>query len=156
MHTQLYQDIIAQRVHFMPEMDLEETRDFQTRYTPAEIRETVSALVAEDKLELADSLAQAGLALFPESQDVLAIAGLVAMLRQEWPEAAGILNDLLVRQGDNAPITTHLMFVRSLRCAGEPAAALSAVMLAHEQHPNHPELEAEFEAISAQLGLKSA
>jgi hypothetical protein len=26
-------------------------------------------------------------------------------------------------------------------------------MLAHEQYPNHPELEREFEAISAQLGI---
>lgn len=156
MHTQLYKDIIALRVHFMPEMNLEDSREFQIRYTPDEVRQTVSALVSEERLELADSLAQAGLALFPESDDILAIAGLVAMLREDWEEAGSLLNELLVLQGNNAPITTHLMFIRSLRCAGEQAAALSAVMLAHEQYPNHPELEAEFEAISAQMGLKSA
>jgi hypothetical protein len=78
------------------------------------------------------------------------------MLREDWEEAGSLLNDLLVLQGETAPVTTHLMFIRSLRCALEPAAALSAVMLAHEQYPNHPELEREFEAISAQLGITSA
>jgi hypothetical protein len=48
------------------------------------------------------------------------------------------------------------MFIRALRCALEPAAALSAVMLAHEQYPNHPELEAEFKALSEMLGFATA
>jgi len=155
MHTQLYQDIIDHRIRLVPDMSTERTQEFKTRYTPSEIRETISALVAEEKLELADSLAQAGLALFPDSEDVLAVGGLVAMLRQDWVSAVSTLNDLLTLQGEGAPITTHLMFIRSLRCALEPAAALSAVMLAHERYPNHPELEKEFEGISALLGLKT-
>jgi hypothetical protein len=121
-----------------------------------EIRETISKLVAEDRMDLAVALGEAGLALYPHSEDVLAVTGLMAMLREDWESAVSLLNELLVAQGENAPVTTHLMFIRSLRCALEPAAALSAVMLAHEHYPNHPELEAEFQAISVQLGIKSA
>jgi uncharacterized protein HemY len=153
MQTSLYQQLIAPR---LPLMMPENPVHCVSKYSAVEIRETISRLVAEERMDLANALGQAGLALYPNSEDILAIAGLLAMLRSDWEEAVSLLNDLLVLQGDAAPITTHLMFIRSLRSAGEPAAALKAVMLAHEHHRNHPELEAAFESISAQMGLKSA
>lgn len=153
MNTSLYQEII--NAH-LPSSGAEESSDSVSNYSPQEIRETISKLVAEERIDLANALGQAGLALYPKNEDILAITGLLAMLREDWEEAGSLLNDLLVIQGNAAPVTTHLMFIRTLRCALEPAAALSAVMLAHEQYPNHPELEREFEAISVQLGLKSA
>ena len=106
-------------------------------------------------MDLAAALAEAGLAIYPRSEDVLAIAGLLAMLREEWEAAGGILNELLSVQGERAPITSHLMFIRALRCALEPAAALSAVMIAHEHYPNHEELVREFESISGLFGLSA-
>lgn len=153
MNTNLYQEIIAAH---LPVVTFEDPGQCISNYSPEEIRETISKLVAEQRLDLANALGQAGLALFPQSEEILAITGLLAMLREDWEEAVSLLNDLLVSQGELAPVTTHLMFIRALRCALEPAAALSAVMLAHEHYPNHPELEREFKAVSAQLGITAA
>jgi hypothetical protein len=153
MTTDLYREILGAK---LPAPHLAPTGDVVSKYSPSEIRETISKLVAEDQLDLANALGEAGLALYPESEDILAIAGLLGMLREDWGYSVGIFNELLMVQGDHAPVTTHLMFIRSLRCLLEPAAALSAVMIAHEHYPNHPELEEEFRQISAQLGFSTA
>jgi hypothetical protein len=155
MQSSLYNEIIQCRLTPVS-VEADALSAPVSKYSPVEIRETISKLVAEDRMDLAVALGEAGLALYPHSEDVLAVTGLMAMLREDWESAVSLLNELLVAQGENAPVTTHLMFIRSLRCALEPAAALSAVMLAHEHYPNHPELEAEFQAISVQLGIKSA
>jgi hypothetical protein len=153
MNTNLYREIIeSKNLHF----SAESSGNVVSKYSPAEIRETISKLVADDNLDMAFALSQAGLALYPDSEDVLAIAGLLAMLKEDWVESAAILNHLIEVQGDRTPVTTHIMFIRALRCALEPAAALSAVMLAHEQYPNHPELEKEFQALSEMLGFATA
>jgi hypothetical protein len=153
MNTNLYREIIESKdLHFSAET----SGNVVSKYSPSEIRETISKLVAGDNLDMAFALSQAGLALYPDSEDVLAIAGLLAMLKEDWVESAAILNHLIEVQGDRTPVTTHVMFIRALRCALEPAAALSAVMLAHEHYPNHPELEKEFEALSEMLGFTTA
>jgi len=153
MNTTLYKEIIASR---NLSIGSDAKGEIVSKYTPHEIRETISALVSEDRQDLAHALAEAGVALYPDSEDVLAMAGLMAMLREDWVESAATLNHLLEIQGERAPLNTHLMFIRALRCALEPAAALSAVMLAHEHYPNHPELEREFHALSGVLGLATA
>ena len=153
MNTNLYREIIeSKNLHF----SAESSGNVVSKYSPTEIRETISKLVADDNLDMAFALSQAGLALYPDSEDVLAIAGLLAMLKEDWVESAAILNHLIEVQGDRTPVTTHIMFIRALRCALEPAAALSAVMLAHEPDPNHPELEKEFQALSERLGFATA
>jgi hypothetical protein len=153
MNTNLYREIIeSKNLHF----SAESSGNVVSKYSPTEIRETISKLVADDNVDMAFVLSQAGLALYPDSEDVLAIAGLLAMLKEDWVESAAILNHLIEVQGDRTPVTTHIMFIRALRCALEPAAALSAVMLAHEQYPNHPELEKEFQALSEMLGFATA
>jgi hypothetical protein len=152
MDTTLYREIIDFKV---PTAHWGEQAGVVSRFSPQEIRETISRLVSEERVDLAAALAEAGLAIYPRSEDVLAIAGLLAMLREEWEAAVGILNELLSVQGERAPITSHLMFIRALRCSLEPAAALSAVMIAHEHYPNHEELAREFESISGLLGLSA-
>ena len=153
MNTNLYREIIeSKNIHF----SAESSGNVVSKYSPTEIRETISKLVADSNLNMAFALSQAGLALYPDREDVLAIAGLLAMLKEDWVESAAILNHLIEVQGDRTPVTTHIMFIRALRCALEPAAALSAVMLAHEQYPNHPELEKEFQALSEMLGFATA
>jgi hypothetical protein len=153
MNNNLYREILASKnLSFTTESD----GRIVSKYSPTEIRQTISALVSENRMDLAYALSQSGLALYPDSEDVLAISGLLAMLKEDWVESAAILNHLIELQGERAPVTTHIMFVRALRCALEPAAALSAVMLAHEQYPNHPELEKEFVALTEMLGLATA
>lgn len=153
MQTNLYREILDSK---NLKISAEAGERVVSKYTPQEIRETISKLVSEEKTDLAFALSQSGLALYPDSEDVLAIAGLLAMLKEDWVESAAILNHLIEIQGERTPVTTHIMFIRALRCALEPAAALSAVMLAHEQYPNHPELEKEFLALSEMLGLATS
>ena len=153
MQNNLYREILdSKNLHISSET----SGTVVSKYSPEEIRQTISKLVAEENIDLAFAISQAGLALYPDSEDVLAMAGLLAMLKEDWVESASILNHLLEIQGDRAPVTSHIMFIRALRCALEPAAALSAVMLAHEQYPNHPDLEKEFVALTEMLGLATA
>jgi hypothetical protein len=157
MNTQLYRDIIDQKVapHMLSLATESESglESISSRYSPGEVRETIAGLVSEGKLDMASALSEAGLALFPQSEDILAVSGLLAMIKEDWAYAVSILNELLVIQGPEAPITSHIMFIRSLRCAKQLAGALSAVMLAHQHYPNHPDLNAEFESISAEMGM---
>jgi hypothetical protein len=57
------------------------------RFSPAEMREAIQELVVQDRLDMANALVDAGLAIHPESDDVLAIAALVSMVRQDWVQA---------------------------------------------------------------------
>jgi hypothetical protein len=133
----LYQDI-ARKAYDISFLD----EDRFSKYAPAEIRETISNLVAEHKYALADAVASSGLAMHPDSEDILAISSLLSMLRENWQESAEHLEHLI-----------EVMLIKALRCAVEPARALSAVIRAHEHYPRHPDLEREFEQLSSQLGL---
>ena len=123
-------------------------------YSPQEIREAISGLVAEHKTILAEALVEAGLALYPESEDILAIASLMAMQRQDWGQTSSLLRSLIDQQGVNATPYSYIMLVRALRCNLEYAEALSICIDAHEKHPGHPDIDAEFKVLTSILGLK--
>lgn len=123
-------------------------------YSPQEIREAISGLVAEHKTILAEALVEAGLALYPESEDILAIASLMAMQRQDWGQASNLLRSLIEQQGVNATPYSYIMLIRALRCNLEYAEALSVCIDAHEKHSNHPDIDAEFSVLTSILGLK--
>jgi hypothetical protein len=123
------------------------------RFSPAEMREAIQELVGQDRLDMANALIDAGLALHPESDDVLAIAALVAMVRQDWVQAIELLTKLmLVQEGAVQPFT-HLMLVRALRSNLEPAAALQATVTGLIQYPDHAELLAEQVALFELAGM---
>jgi uncharacterized protein HemY len=65
---------------------------------------------------MAQALADAGLALHPDSEDILAMAGLLAMTRQDWPLAIELLHDLVAVQKDEVQPTTCMMLARALAC----------------------------------------
>lgn len=87
-----------------------------SEYSPSDIREGIQLLVSEDKIDLAQALADAGISLHPESEDILAIAGLLAITRADWPLAIEILKDLCVVQKDHVQPMTYQMLARSLWC----------------------------------------
>ncbi|MDA9689870.1 hypothetical protein N9V13_05615, partial [Betaproteobacteria bacterium] len=111
-------------------------------------------LVGEHKTILAEALVEAGLALYPESEDILAIASLMAMQRQDWGQASSLLRGLIEQQGVNATPYSYIMLVRALRCNLEYAEALSVCIDAAEKHPNHQDIDAEFKVLTSILGLK--
>ena len=124
-----------------------------SKFTPQEIRDVISELVREDRLDMAHALADAGLALYPNSDDVLAIAALVSMVRQDWVQAIELLTKLMLMQDGNVQPFTHLMLVRALRSNLEPASALAATVTGLIQYPNHPELLAEQKALFELAGV---
>ena len=123
------------------------------RFSPAEMREAIQELVGEDRLDMANALVEAGLALHPESDDVLAIGSLVAMVQQDWVQAIELLTKLMLVQDGTVQPFTHLMLVRDLRSNLEPAAALQAAVTGLIQYPGHAELLAEQMALFELAGV---
>ena len=124
-----------------------------SRFSPEEIRVTIQALMGEDRDALAYALGDAGLALYPESEDILAITSLLAVVREDWPQAVDLLRQLIDMQGEKATVFTHSMLIRSLRCNLDLADAFDAAGVALAIFPGHPELLKEYDALSEALGL---
>ena len=114
-----------------------------SRFKPAEIREAIQTLVTEGKDALAIALGDAGLSLYPDSEDILAITGLLALMRQEWTLAVELIESLKAIQGDSTPPFTYVMLVRALRCNLEPVRALEVVNEGLKKYPDQIELTAE-------------
>jgi hypothetical protein len=113
------------------------------RFTPAEIRETIQSLVATEQLELANALGDAGMSLYPHSEDILAITSLLAMMNQDWSLAVELIDELVEIQGSNTPPFTYVMLVRALRCNLDPARALEVARKGLLMYPQQVELLAE-------------
>jgi hypothetical protein len=124
-----------------------------SRYSPEEFRMAIQTLMGENRDALAYALGDAGLALYPESEDILAITSLLAVVREDWPQAADLLRQLMDMQGAGATVFTHSMLIRSLRCNLDLAEAFEACGVALAIYPEHPELLKEYEALAEALGL---
>jgi len=114
-----------------------------SRFKPAEIREAIQTLVTEGKDGLAIALGDAGLSLYPDSEDILAITGLLALMRQEWSLAVELMDQLRDVQQDKTPPFTYVMLVRALRCNLDPVRALEVVNQGLAKYPDQIELAAE-------------
>ncbi len=113
------------------------------RFSPAEIRETIQSLVATEQLELANALGDAGMSLYPHSEDILAITSLLAMMNQDWPLAVELTDELVESQGATTPPFTYVMLVRALRCNLDPVRALEVARQGLALYPQQVELLAE-------------
>lgn len=126
-----------------------------SRFTPEEFRMAIQALMGEGRDGLAYALGDAGLALYPDSEDVLAITSLLSVVREDWPQAVDLLKQLIEMQGELATVFTHSMLIRSLRCNLDLAEAFEACGVALAIFPEHPELLKEYDALAAALGLSA-
>lgn len=124
-----------------------------SQYSPQDFRVAIQALMGENRDALAYALGDAGLALYPESEDILAITSLLAVVREDWPQAVDLLRQLIDMQGAVATVFTHSMLIRSLRCNLDLAEAFEACGVALAIFPDHPELLKEYDALSEALGL---
>ena len=113
------------------------------RFSPAEIRETIQSLVATEQMELAAALGDAGLSIYPHSEDMLAIGGLLAMTNQDWQLAVELIEELVEIQGEKTPPFTLVMLVRALRCNLDPERALAVARHGLSLYPQQLELQAE-------------
>ena len=113
------------------------------RFSPAEIRETIQSLVATEQMALASALGDAGLSIYPQSEDMLAISSLLAMTNQDWQLAVELIEELVDIQGEKTPPFTLVMFVRALRCNLDPERALAVARHGLSLYPEQLELQAE-------------
>ena len=127
-----------------------------SRFTPADFRVGIQWLVSEDQNDMAQALAEAGLALFPLSEDILAISGLLAITRQDWPLAIELLQDLVTLQKDKVQPMTCQMLARALACNLDIAEAHQVLDQAMKLWPNNPELEQEKSAMTLSQDVMSA
>ena len=113
------------------------------RFTPGEIREAIQSLVATEQLDLAYALGAAGMSIHPNSEDMLAINGLLALIQQDWEMAVELLQELTDLQGENTQPFTYVMLVRALRCNLDPSKALQVARKGLKAYPDQLELVAE-------------
>jgi hypothetical protein len=144
----LAQELIFHAEHGQPFNTLQ-----VSRFAPEEIREAIQALMGQDLDALAYALGDAGLALYPESEDILAITSLLAVVREDWPQAVDLIKQLMEMQTIGATVFTHSMLIRSLRCNLDLAEAFEAAGIALSLFPDHPELLKEYDALAEALGL---
>ena len=113
------------------------------RFSPTEIRETIQTLVITEQMDLANALGDAGMSLYPSSEDMLAINGLLALMQQNWSLSVELLDELMQIQGINTQAFTYVMLVRALRCNLDPARALQVAREGLKAYPEQLELIAE-------------
>lgn len=127
-----------------------------SRFTPADFRLGIQWLVTEEQNDMAQALAEAGLALFPLSEDILAISGLLAMTREDWPLAIELLQDLVTLQKDKVQPMTCQMLARALACNLDISEAHQVLEQALKLWPNDPTLEQEKSAMTLSQEVMSA
>jgi uncharacterized protein HemY len=122
-----------------------------SRFSPTDIRLGIQWLMAEEQNDLAQALADAGIALYPQSEDILAMAGLLAMTRQDWALAIELLRDLREVQQDRTQPMTYRMLARALYCNLDPAEAVQVVDQGLTFWPEDADLQAEHVAMGEHL-----
>ena len=120
-----------------------------SRFTPTDIRLGIQWLMAEEQNDLAQALADAGIAIYPHSEDILAMAGLLAMTREDWSLAIEFLQDLRDVQQERTQPMTYRMLARALFCNLDPADAVQTVEEGLSHWPQDADLLAERVAMAS-------
>lgn len=122
-----------------------------SEFSPAEIRQTIAELVAKDQITLAVAVSDAGLSLYPESQDILAISALLAEVQSDWAQAEQLLLQLIAVQGEDASPLAWRHLIRVQRCHCEPGLALRSAEEAVLAHPHDQDLANELSDLRAMV-----
>lgn len=117
------------------------------KFSPSDFRQSIADLVAREQIALAEALADAGLGLYPESDEVLCMCALLASMRQDWAAAETHMRSMIAVQGKQVTLFTWRLLVDALLFQCEPAKALQAVDEALQQYPG----DAQFLAVRPEL-----
>jgi hypothetical protein len=115
-----------------------------SKFSAAEIRQTIASLVSGGHMDLADALSAAGLSLYPDSEDILAISALLSEIKLDWKSAEELLSHLMTVQTDAVKPLTWLHLIRVIRCQSEFSRALLKAKQAVATYPNEQALQDEF------------
>lgn len=140
--TSLYQAMLSQAVSGQM-LSVREV----SRFSAAEIRQTMAELVAADQVALADALAAAGQSLYPDSEDILCISALLCEIKKDWTGAEELLLKLIAVQNQVATPFTWRHLIRVQRCQLEDGKALETAKQALVHHAEDTALNDEFLAL---------
>ena len=99
-------------------------------------------------IPMAQALAEAGLSLHPNSEDILAISGLLAMTREDWPLAIELLQDLVELQQEKVQPMTCQMLARAWACNLDIDQAHKVLDSALRRWPDNATLQQEKETLA--------
>jgi tetratricopeptide (TPR) repeat protein len=116
-------------------------------FSPAEIRTAIADLVKDGEPLLANALADAGLSLYPDSEDILAIAALLAETQADWQTAESLLERLSQLQGNSCTPHVFRHLIRVQRCLCEIEKALMTARRALSLYPDDQELNSEYDCL---------
>ena len=120
-------------------------------YSAAQIREAIAYWVGRDRLDIADALVAAGMGLYPESEDILAIGALVAEINQDWAQAQECLERLMELQGSAVTGESFFHLVRVMRCRSAFYSAFRTAQRGLDKHPQHQGLAQELAELTELL-----
>lgn len=132
-------------------------KDFEVgKMSPSQVRQTIAALVAEEKIDVAVALCESALALYPGEQDILAVYALVCEIKQDWAMAEQCLVQLIQTQGADSTPQSWLHLVRVLHCQNKWEDAWIAVSFALSKFPDDEMLTNEMKGIQKAIDDLSA
>ena len=113
-----------------------------------QVREAATHLVRNGRETIAAALVDAAIAIYPNEPNVLAMAGLLSMERQDWEGACEYLYKLLTVQGIEAPATNYLMLAKAQICNLDLSAAVTTLEVGLIAHPDDASLADEYQKLS--------
>lgn len=122
-------------------------------FSPTDFRQGIQWLLSENQDDLAQALAEAGLSLHPHNQEVLAMAGLLAMTREDWPLAVELLEDLHTVQGEQTQPMTYQMLARAHFCNLQRAEAVQVLTAALQAWPDDAMLREELSCLGPEFSF---
>ena len=106
------------------------------RFEPEEIRHTIQDLLEHpEHQDLARALGDAGLAIYPDSEDLLVINAMMAMLRQDWDQVFEHMKPLLTVRGERATAASYRILVKALIQRLDYSSAYSVLTEALSRYP---------------------
>ena len=112
------------------------------RFEPEEICNTIKTLLAEPQHhDLARALGDAGLSLCPESEDMLVINAMMAMLRQDWDTVFEHMKPLLTVRGERTTAVSYRILVQALIKRLDYSSAHSVLTEALSRYPDDEDMQ---------------
>ena len=106
------------------------------RFEPEEICSTIKTLLAEPQhQDLAHALGDAGLAIYPASEEMLVVNAMMAMLRQDLDTVFEHMKPLLTVRGERTTAVSYRILVQALMKRLDYSSAYSVLTEALSRYP---------------------
>jgi uncharacterized lipoprotein len=106
------------------------------RFSSNEILQTIKGLMGQPQYkQISRALGEAGLAIYPQDEELLTINALMAMFDKNWDHVFELMQPLIELRGDRNSAQSYIIFVRALIKRLDYDRAWSTVNQALKQYP---------------------